>query len=63
MRGPRRRRGAANFEKPFLDLLFGERSAMLVDTAAKSANVAGAVDQAIERWSARRRRLSPPSSS
>jgi hydroxyacylglutathione hydrolase len=48
-----RQSGCTNFEKPFLYLLFGERSAMLVDTGAKSVNVAGAVDQIIERWAAR----------
>jgi glyoxylase-like metal-dependent hydrolase (beta-lactamase superfamily II) len=34
-------------------LLFGERSAMLVDTGAQTADVAGAVGQAIDNWSAR----------
>jgi hydroxyacylglutathione hydrolase len=48
-----RQSGCTNFEKPFLYLLFGERSAMLVDTGAQSADVAAAVDQAIERWSVR----------
>jgi len=48
-----RQSGCSNFEKPFLYLLFGERSAILVDTGAKSADVAGAVDQVIGRWSAR----------
>src|SRR4029453_15395338 len=48
-----RQSGCTNFEKPFLYLLFGERSAMLVDTGAKSVDVAGAVDQIIERWGAR----------
>ena len=48
-----RQSGCTNFEKPFLYLLFGEHSAMLVDTGAQSADVAAAVDQAIERWSVR----------
>jgi hydroxyacylglutathione hydrolase len=48
-----RQSGCTNFEKPFLYLLFGQSSAMLVDTGAPGADVAGAVDQAIERWSAR----------
>ena len=48
-----RQSGCTNFEKPFLYLLFGERSAMLVDTGAKTADVAGAVDQILERWSSR----------
>jgi hydroxyacylglutathione hydrolase len=48
-----RQSGCTNFEKPFLYLLFGERSAMLVDTGAPGADAASAVDQAIERWSTR----------
>src|SRR6185295_3837756 len=48
-----RQSGCTNFEKPVLYLLFGERSAMLVDTGAQTADVAGAVGQVIERWSAR----------
>jgi hydroxyacylglutathione hydrolase len=49
-----RQSGCTNFEKPFLYLLFGERSAMLVDTGAQKADVAGAVTPIIERWSAGR---------
>jgi glyoxylase-like metal-dependent hydrolase (beta-lactamase superfamily II) len=49
-----RQSGCTNFEKPFLYLLFGERSAMLVDTGAQKADVAGAVRPIIERWSAGR---------
>src|SRR5262249_21597802 len=48
-----RQSGCTNFEKPFLYLLFGERSALLVDTGAPGADVAAAVDQALARWSAR----------
>ena len=48
-----RQSGCTNFEKPFLYLLFGERSAMLVDTGARTADVAGAVGEIIERRSAR----------
>jgi hydroxyacylglutathione hydrolase len=48
-----RQSGCTNFEKPFLYLLFGARSALLVDTGAQTADVAGAVRQLIERWSAR----------
>jgi hydroxyacylglutathione hydrolase len=47
-----RQSGCTNFEKPFLYLIFGERSAMLVDTGAQSADIAGAVDRTIARWSA-----------
>ena len=49
-----RQSGCTNFEKPFLYLLFGERSAMLVDTGAQKADVAGAVRSIIERRSAGR---------
>jgi hydroxyacylglutathione hydrolase len=48
-----RQSGCTNFEKPFLYLIFGERSAMLVDTGAQTADVAGPVDRTIARWSAR----------
>jgi hydroxyacylglutathione hydrolase len=48
-----RQSGCTNFEKPFLYLLFGERNAMLVDTGAPTVDVAGAVGDVIERWSAR----------
>jgi glyoxylase-like metal-dependent hydrolase (beta-lactamase superfamily II) len=47
-----RQSGCTNFEKPFLYLLFGESSAMLVDTGAQTADVADAVGRAIARWSA-----------
>jgi hydroxyacylglutathione hydrolase len=47
-----RQSGCTNFEKPFLYLLFGSRSALLVDTGAKSADVAGAVRTAMAEWSA-----------
>jgi glyoxylase-like metal-dependent hydrolase (beta-lactamase superfamily II) len=49
-----RQSACTNYEKPFLYLIFGERSAMLVDTGAETMDVAGAVGQIIERWSARR---------
>jgi glyoxylase-like metal-dependent hydrolase (beta-lactamase superfamily II) len=48
-----RQSACTNFEKPFLYLLFGENSAMLVDTGAQKADVADAVGQVIERWSSR----------
>jgi len=48
-----RQSGCTNFEKPFLYLLFGARTALLVDTGAKSADVSGAVRGAVEKWSAR----------
>jgi hydroxyacylglutathione hydrolase len=48
-----RQSGCTNFEKPFLYLIFGERSALLVDTGAQTADIAGAVDGVVARWSAR----------
>jgi len=48
-----RQSGCTNFEKPFLYLLFGARAALLVDTGAESADVAGAVRGAMTAWSAR----------
>ena len=48
-----RQSGCTNFEKPFLYLLFGGRSALLVDTGAQSADVSGAVHAAMKDRSAR----------
>ena len=48
-----RQSGCTNFEKPFLYLIFGERSALLVDTGAQSADIAGPVDRVVAQWSAR----------
>jgi hydroxyacylglutathione hydrolase len=50
-----RQSACTNFEKPFLYLLFGQRSALLVDTGAQSADadVAGAVRRVLDQWSAR----------
>jgi hydroxyacylglutathione hydrolase len=48
-----RQSGCTNFEKPFLYLLFGRRSALLVDTGAQSADVSGAVHAAMKDRSAR----------
>jgi glyoxylase-like metal-dependent hydrolase (beta-lactamase superfamily II) len=48
-----RQSGCTNFEKPFLYLIFGATSALLVDTGAPGADIAAAVDRAIAGWSAR----------
>jgi len=48
-----RQSGCTNFEKPFLYLLFGARAALLVDTGAEMADVAGAVRSATRDWSTR----------
>jgi hypothetical protein len=47
-----RQSACTNFEKPFLYLIFGQRSALLVDTGAANADVAGAIRDATARWSA-----------
>jgi glyoxylase-like metal-dependent hydrolase (beta-lactamase superfamily II) len=47
-----RQSGCTNFEKPFLYLIFGERSALLVDTGAQTADIASAVDGVVAHWSA-----------
>lgn len=47
-----RQSGCTNFEKPFLYLLFGSQTALLVDTGAKSADVSGAVRTTMQQWSA-----------
>jgi glyoxylase-like metal-dependent hydrolase (beta-lactamase superfamily II) len=49
-----------NYEKPFLYLLFGEDTALLLDTGAGNADVAGAVGGVIDDWLARRGRASIP---
>lgn len=43
-----RQSGQTHFEKPFLYLVFGDEAAMLVDTGAPGADVAGAVAQALK---------------
>jgi hydroxyacylglutathione hydrolase len=48
-----RQSACTNFEKPFLYLLFGSRAAMLVDTGAATADVAGAVRDTMRTWSSR----------
>ena len=48
-----RQSACTNFEKPFLYLLFGANAALLVDTGAKSADVAAAVRSAMQAWSAK----------
>jgi glyoxylase-like metal-dependent hydrolase (beta-lactamase superfamily II) len=48
-----RQSACTNFEKPFLYLIFGERRVLLVDTGAQSVDVAGAVQQVLDQWSAR----------
>ncbi|MEO8622646.1 MAG: serine hydrolase [bacterium] len=45
-----RQSGCTNYEKPFLYLLFGNGKALLLDTGAKGADVAGAVRDALRRW-------------
>jgi hydroxyacylglutathione hydrolase len=47
-----RQSGCTNFEKPFLYLLFGSRTALLVDTGARTTDIAGPVRDALKRWSA-----------
>ena len=48
-----RQSGCTNFEKPFLYLIFGERTALLVDTGARTADVGAAVQRILDQWSAR----------
>jgi hydroxyacylglutathione hydrolase len=48
-----RQSACTNFEKPFLYLLFGRQSVLLVDTGAQSADVSGAVRAAMRVWSER----------
>ena len=53
-----RQAACTNFEKPFLYLIFGEERALLLDTGAGNADVAGAVDGAVREWLGRRSRTS-----
>jgi len=48
-----RESGCANYEKPFLYLLFGRTKALLLDTGAGRTDVAQVVQDAIARWLAR----------
>ncbi|HVT40190.1 MAG TPA: MBL fold metallo-hydrolase [Gemmatimonadaceae bacterium] len=48
-----RQSGCTNFEKPFLYLIFGENSALLLDSGAKNADVAAAVRDALRVWAGR----------
>jgi glyoxylase-like metal-dependent hydrolase (beta-lactamase superfamily II) len=48
-----RQSGCTNYEKPFLYLIFGDSVALLLDSGAKGADVATAVREAVQRWSAR----------
>ena len=45
-----RQSGCTNYEKPFLYLIFGDGQALLLDSGAKNADVAGAVRGALARW-------------
>jgi hydroxyacylglutathione hydrolase len=47
-----RQSGCTNYEKPFLYLIFGGGQALLLDSGAKNANVAAAVQAALSRWAA-----------
>ena len=48
-----RQSGCTNYEKPFLYLLFADGRALLFDSGAKNADVAGAVRDALKRWADR----------
>lgn len=45
-----RQSGCTNYEKPFLYLIFGDGQALLVDTGAKGAKIAVAINAAMTRW-------------
>lgn len=49
-----------NYEKPFLYLIFGNDKAILFDTGAGKADVAGAVDGVMQMWLKKHKRVSIP---
>src|SRR5580700_4793913 len=51
-----RESGCANYEKPFLYLLFGKEKALLLDTGAGKTEVARAVKGQIDQWLSRNHR-------
>ena len=51
-----RQPACTNYEKPFLYLLFGTERALLLDTGAGGIDVAGAVDEIVQRWLREQRR-------
>jgi hydroxyacylglutathione hydrolase len=55
-----RESGCANYEKPFLYLLFGKEKAFLLDTGAGKTDVAQVVNSKIKEWLSRKNRQSIP---
>jgi len=53
-----RESGCANYEKPFLYLLFGKEKALLLDTGAGKTEVASIVEKEISEWLSRNNRES-----
>ena len=53
-----RESGCANYEKPFLYLLFGNEKALLLDTGAGKTDVARVVKKQIDQWLSRNNRES-----
>jgi hydroxyacylglutathione hydrolase len=51
-----RESGCANYEKPFLYLLFGKDKALLLDTGAGKTDVAQVVKRVIDSWASRNKR-------
>jgi hydroxyacylglutathione hydrolase len=55
-----RQSGCSHYEKPFLYLLFGSESALLIDTGAGTTEVADVVVDVVKKWSERNGRESIP---
>lgn len=55
-----RQTGCTNYEKPFLYLIFGSEKALLLDSGAKGADVAGAVRAELAQWAGRHGGRVPP---
>jgi glyoxylase-like metal-dependent hydrolase (beta-lactamase superfamily II) len=55
-----RESGCANYEKPFLFLLFGKEKALLLDTGAGKTDIAEVVKRLLTTWAEQNHRTPPP---
>jgi hydroxyacylglutathione hydrolase len=55
-----RQSGCTDYEKPFVFLLFGKQSALLLDTGSHHGNIAPTLQQVVKKWLLRNERASIP---